>query len=94
MVIAEALWEDIFASFSENRNIRYKAKTKPLFTRTILATDKECFSSKTVVLGPVARSLVSANRWLRGIKIYRFPWYLTLVKTNHASSNPGLLYNL
>ena len=40
--------------------------------------------------GPVARSLVSANRWLRGIKMYRFPWYLTLVSTNHASSNPGL----
>ena len=44
----------------------------------------------TTHLGPVARSLVSANRWLRGIKIYRFPWYLTLVSTNHASSNPGL----
>ena len=39
------------------------------------------------VQGPVARSLVSANRWLRGIKMYRFPWYLTLVSTNHASSN-------
>ena len=39
--------------------------------------------------GPVARSLVSANRWLRGIKMYRFPWYLTLVSVNHASSNPG-----
>ena len=42
-------------------------------------------------LGPVARSLVSANRWLRGIKMYRFPWYLTLVSANHASSNPGLV---
>ena len=41
-------------------------------------------------LGPVVRSLVSANRWLRGIKTYRFPWYLTLVSANHASSNPGL----
>ena len=64
--------------------------------------------------GPVARSLVSANRWLRVIKMYRFPFYLerfsldcrktktktnpfrqssenalTLVSTNHASSNPG-----
>ena len=39
--------------------------------------------------GPVVRSLVSANRWLRGIKTYRFPWYLTLVSANHASSNPG-----
>ena len=37
--------------------------------------------------GPVVRSLVSANRWLRGIKTYRFPWYLTLVSANHASSN-------
>ena len=43
-----------------------------------------------IYLGPVARSLVSANRWLRGIKMYRFPWYLTLVSTNHVSSNPGL----
>ena len=39
--------------------------------------------------GPVVRSLVSVNRWLRGIKTYRFPWYLTLVSANHASSNPG-----
>ena len=39
--------------------------------------------------GPVVRSLVSANRWLRGIKTYRFPWFLTLVTANHASSNPG-----
>ena len=43
--------------------------------------------------GPVARSLVSANRWLRGIKMHRFPWYLTLVSTNHASSNPGQAIN-
>ena len=39
--------------------------------------------------GPVVRSLVSANRWLRSIKTYRFPWYLTLVSANHASRNPG-----
>ena len=43
--------------------------------------------------GPVARSLVSANHWLRGIKMYRFPWYLTLVSTNHASSNLGQIVN-
>ena len=24
--------------------------------------------------------------------MYRFPWYLTLVSTNHASSNPGQVY--
>ena len=45
--------------------------------------------SKNGIQGPVVRSLVSANRWLRGIKTYRFPWYLTLVSDNHASSNPG-----
>ena len=28
--------------------------------------------------GRVAQSLVRTNRWLRGIKTYRFPWYLTL----------------
>ena len=37
----------------------------------------------------VARSMVSTNRWLRGIKTYRFPWYLTLVSASHALSNPG-----
>ena len=31
--------------------------------------------------------------WLRGIKMYWFPWYLTLVSTNHASSNLGLKIN-
>ena len=30
---------------------------------------------------------------LRGIKMYRFPWYLTLFSTNHASSNPGQVNN-
>ena len=41
--------------------------------------------------GPVAGSLVSANRWLRGVKTFWFPWYLTPVSANHASSNPGQL---
>ena len=54
-------------------------KTKFLYTI--------CF----VIQGPVARSLVSAIRWLRGIKTYRFPWYLILVSANRASSNPGQL---
>ena len=58
-------------------------------------------SSKTCILlnlttpqaqGPVVRSLGSANRWLRGIKSYRFPWYLTLVSANHDSSNPRLSF--
>ena len=44
---------------------------------------------QTADQGPVVRSLVSGNRWLRGIKTYRFPWYLMLVSANHASSNPG-----
>ena len=48
-------------------------------------------SQTDTTLGPVVRSLVSANRWLRGIKTYKFPWYLTLVSANHASSNPGLV---
>ena len=42
--------------------------------------------------GPVARRLVSANRLLRGIKTYRFPWYLMLVSANHALSNPGQVH--
>ena len=60
--------------------------TKPQTVINVLAC-RLVFS----LLGPAARSLVSANRWLRGIKMYRFPWYLTLVSTNHASSNPGLI---
>ena len=41
----------------------------------------------------VAQKPVSANRLLRCIKTYRFPWYLTLVSgRNHASSNAGLDY--
>ena len=37
--------------------------------------------------GSVARSMVSANLWLRGIKTYRLSWYLTRVSVNHTSSN-------
>ena len=48
--------------------------------------------TKDAIQGPVVRSLISANCWLRGIKTYRFPWYLTLVSANHASSNPGQNY--
>ena len=50
---------------------------------------RDSTNSSNGTLGPVARSLVSANRWLRGFKVYRVPWYLTLVSTNHALSNPG-----
>ena len=42
-------------------------------------------------LGQVARSQVSANRWLRGTKTYRFPRHLTPVSANHASSNSSLV---
>ena len=47
---------------------------------------------KDAIQGPVVRSLVSANRWFRGIRTYMFPRYLTLVSANHASSNPGQNY--
>ena len=50
---------------------------------------RDSANSSNGTLGPVALSLVNANRWLRGFKMYRVPWYLTLVSTNHASSNPG-----
>ena len=46
-----------------------------------LASAIQCASS----LGPVARSLVSANGWLTGIETYKFPWYLTLVSANRAT---------
>ena len=45
------------------------------------------------ILGPVARSMVSANNWLNGIKINGWSWYLTLVSANQASSNPALKFS-
>lgn len=44
-------------------------------------------------LGPVAQSPVIANRWLRDIRAYWLPWYVTLVSANHTSSNPDLMLN-
>ena len=54
--------------------------------------------SKTILnfvsQGPVVRSLVSANHWLRGNKTFWFPWYLTLVSANHAfSTRPRLIFS-
>ena len=66
----------------------------PEFRENIVYCHYPLITTQGEHLGPVARSLVSANRWLRGIKMYRFPWYLTLVSTNHASSNPGQLCSL
>ena len=71
----------VITIFCDNAGISHNRVTEPL--ETLFHYDING------VQGPVARSLVSANRWLRGIKMYRFPWYLTLVSTNHASSNPG-----
>ena len=42
--------------------------------------------------GRVARSMVSANRWLSGIKTYRLSWYLPWVSANHASSNSAQVF--
>ena len=39
------------------------------------------------IQGPVVRSMVSADHWLRSIEINRLSWYLTLVSANQASSN-------
>ena len=38
---------------------------------------------------PVARSMVSANHWLRNIEIHTFLWQLTLVSVTHVYSNSG-----
>ena len=41
-----------------------------------------------------AQNMVSTNHWLRsGIETYTFLWQLTLVSTNHALSNSGLMKN-
>ena len=72
-------------------HVLHKTRKQAFSRRSRVAMVKGSFSNDDGDgnQGPVARSLVSANRWLRGIKMYRFPWYLTLVSTNHASSNPG-----
>ena len=62
-----------------------------IFVYFIFVTQSRMFDF--VGQGLVDRSLVSANRCLRGIKTNRFPWYLTLVSANHASSNPGQAVN-
>ena len=55
--------------------------------------------SNNPALGPVVRSMVSANHQLSSTKINRLPWHLTLVSANQASSNSALdnksvLFNL
>ena len=90
-----------------HRNIRLTSEPSFLFHLLLrqpssanvfvrIHTGKAFRISRRNLQGPVAPSLVSANRWLRGIKTYRFPWYLALVSANHASSNPGqmLLNNI
>ena len=93
-------WNDSLSLFRErftflglgNNEDSDVLKLRQLFVDNVQSNDHYQMLSRipSAELGPVARSLVSANRWLRGIKIYRFPWYLTLVSANHASSNPGL----
>ena len=81
-----------FAGLQAHRKRGKSARASPTPHHTLNEERSACFTAQHLsALGPVARSLVSANRWLRGIKLYRFPWYLTLVSTNHASSNPGLV---
>ena len=49
-----------------------------------------CWFLRRNHLGPVVRSMVSANHWLSSIKINGLSWYLTLVSANQASSNSAL----
>ena len=73
-----------------HKNIFCAQSESSSFRVTFVTSYSKVFTAKLFArLGPVVRSLVSANRWLRGIKTYRFPWDLTLVSANHASSNPG-----
>ena len=53
--------------FKIKRKLKVKAGIHNFLVNTLIENDH---------LGPVVQSLVSANHWLRGIKTYRFPWYL------------------
>ena len=90
-------FRSIIRQFSTTVNSRKTSRFTGVH-RTVNALKTDCFplfSRRFPVTkqGPVVRSLVSANRWLRAIKTYRFPWHLTLVSTYHASSNPGQSVN-
>ena len=68
-----------------NSDVEVREKVRSVFVMSLRLSDHQ---------GPVARSLISANRWLRDIKTYRFPWHLSLVSANHAWSNRGqVLHN-
>ena len=75
------------------RKLNYSVNIEMIDNCTQIPTTLHCKDHVKYLgfLGPVAQSLVSANHWLRGIKMYRFPWYLALVSANHASSDPSLL---
>ena len=51
---------------------------------------KKCFIS----LGILAKSMVSASQWLRGIETYTILWYLTLVSANYASRNSSVILTI
>ena len=56
---------------------------------TTLFPPRATVSMATVAQLLIKACMATANRWLRDVKTYRLPWYLTLVSTNHASSNPS-----
>ena len=68
---------------------RYFGKGVKAFHPRRIPDSREWEKFRRYAQGPVARSLVSANRWLRDIKTYKFSWYLTPLSPNHASTDPG-----
>ena len=66
----------------------------PLFLLGIRWPGKDQTYLTLSLLGPVVRSMVSANHWLSSIKINRLSCYLTLVGAHQASSNSALESNL
>ena len=70
---------------------KYRELTLNTFPAAIkLLLDDEWDNHMYFLLGPVVRSMVSANHWLNSIKINRLSWYLTLVSANQASNNSAL----
>ena len=75
---------------TEKKNFRFEREARrdtSLNTKGMILSDGLFFFSlftTIMLLGWVARSMVSAYHWLR---TYRLPWHLTRVSANHASSN-------
>ena len=91
----QAVMGDVVAQWLVRRTWDLKVRELepwPVHPCCALGTKHLTLTVALFTLGPVARSMVSANHWLSSIKINTLSWYLTLVSANQASSNSAQVY--